>query len=139
MHKLNIFGQVKGNPKEQLPNIYWDDSFRLSILLCKELENEEYESIELKRVEDDELFSKEYGYIDTPFFINNGITYMHIEEITIPKDYFYKDYGNVLIRLELSKYSRDKNGYYPCITYTIEIKYANNDGLIVLSGYNFEK
>ena len=138
MHELNLFGQVKSNPKEQLPHIYQNDTFRLSVLLCKESEKGKYESVELKRIEDEELFSKEYGYISTPFFINNGITYMHIEEITIPKDYFYKDYGRVLIKLELSGYIEEHDEFYPCITYTITIKYSNNGEKIVLSGYTIK-
>ena len=133
MHELTIFGQVKSNPKEQLPTTDRNDTFSLSIFMCKELDNNEYKSTKLKTIQDEELFSKKYGYIDTPFF-NNGITYMHIEEIIIPKDYFYKDHGNVLIRLELSKYTKEME-YCPYIVYTITIKYANNNGNIVLSGY----
>lgn len=136
MHKLSFLGQVKTNPKEQLPNLFWKYEFSLSINICKESEEDNYESVELKKISDEELFSKKYGYIDTPFFINNGVTYMHREKITIPKEYFYKDYGNVLIELELFQYLEEAGEYYSCITYTFTLKYKNVNGKIVLSGYS---
>ncbi len=114
VHKLNIFGEVKPNPKDQVASgTYKNYNFSLSAYICNCVEYQEEHSTEntscilFNYITDEELFSKEFGYIDTPFFINNGVVYNHTDNIVIPKSFFNEEYGNIRIRLQLYMYLDD--------------------------------
>ena len=100
IHELNIFGQVKSNPKEQLPYIFQQDKLLLSVCLCNDSHwGKDENCVEIKQVSDEELFSKKYGYIDTPFFISGGIVYMNTDTVKIPAELFDEEYGKICIKL----------------------------------------
>ena len=133
IHKLNILGEIDENPKEQLPSVYQDGTLKLNVILCNSLDDGSFNEKIIKTISDEELFSKKYGYIDTPFFINNGVTYMNSEKIIIPKEYFTLDYGSILIKLELV-HNRKSGEVCSPITYTYTINYLNVNGCIKLDG-----
>ena len=111
LHELDYFGRADTNPKEQLPSIYQDDQLELEICVCNGTHQKGIKDInccvELKTIEEKKLFSQEYGHIDTPFFISNGIIYKHSEIITIPSYMFTENAGKVYIRLLLMEVGID--------------------------------
>ena len=114
VHKLNIFGEVKPNPKDQVASgTYKNYNFSLSAYICNCVEYHEENSTEntscilFNYITDEELFSKEFGYIHTPSFINNGVVYNHTDNVVIPEYMFDKDWGIVYIRLQLYVYLDD--------------------------------
>ena len=114
VHKLNIFGEVKPNPKDQVASgTYKNYNFSLSAYICNCVDYPEEHPVQntncilFNYVCDEELFSKEYGYIDTPSFISNGVVYNHTDNIIIPEYMFDKDWGIVYIRLQLYVYLDD--------------------------------
>ncbi len=102
-HELDFLGRADDNPKEQLPITSQNNQLALYIWLCNKTSYKEKEENSncgtiIRIVEEEEIFSQEYGYIDTPFFISNGIIYKHNETITIPSYMFENEYGTVYIR-----------------------------------------
>ena len=134
MHKLNLWGQADNDPKKQLPNSLYDNEFTVDIFLCKLLDDDTFDSKKIMTITDDELFSKKYGYIYTPFFINNGVKFAHSEKITIPKEYFQKPSGKVLIQVELL-ITPPGEEQYSYATYTFTIRYKKEGDMVKLSGY----
>ncbi len=143
VHELNYLGQISSNPKENFPEIYQNCKFILSICVCNAIHKyEAYKGeccVELKTVSEEELFSKDFGYIDTPFFISNGVIFMHGENIQIPSEMFDKDSGTVhlLINLFTSKKNTIETGNnMPLVQSFINLRYQKKDNdKIVLSGY----
>ena len=135
MHKLNIWGEPDDDPKKQLPPYFCDCDFTVDIFLCKLLDDDTYDNQRIKTITDEELFSQKYGYIYTPFFINNGVKYAHSEKITIPKEYFQLPRGEVLIKVELL-ITPPEEEQYSHITYIFTIDYTNDGEKILLSGYD---
>ena len=105
LNELDFLGRADANPKEQLPSIYQDNQLELEICVCNGTHQGDVKyfncCIKLTSVEEEKIFSPEYGHIDTPFFISNGIIYKHSDTITIPGYMFTKDYGTVYIELFL--------------------------------------
>ena len=143
VHELNIFGQKESNPKEQLPNTLWNSEFTLLICLCNAIHRSYYKDdccVEIKKIGDSDLFSEDYGYISTPFFISNGVIYKHRENIQIPSYMFDKDSGEVNIFINLFVIRNDTNigtGInIPVCQSVIELRYKKIDNdKIILSGY----
>ena len=144
IHRLNIFGQVKSNPKGQLPETYWKSKLVLSICICNGVHMSNYKDInccvEIKTVSEEDLFSKDFGYIDTPFFISNGIIYKHGENIQIPSYMFDQDSGTITIRLMLFRDNTDVNiktgkAVPLCQNYFVIDYQKTNENQVVLSGY----
>ena len=136
IHELNLWGEADTNPKEQLPSIYHDDKLMLEICVCNGTHQSDYKDtrccVKLNTIKEEKLFSKEYGYIDTPFFISNGIVFMHTEIITIPSYLFVDDYGDVDIHLLLMnederKVQIDTQRYLPYSVTIIPITYKKID------------
>ena len=134
MHKLNIWGEPDDDPKKQLPSYFCDCNFTIDVFLCKLLDDDTYDNQRIKTITDEELFSKKYGYIDTPAFINNGAKYAHSEKITIPKEYFQLPRGEVLVKVELLITTPEEEQYSQ-VTYIFTIDYTNDGEKILLSGY----
>ena len=133
MHRLNFLGEADENPKKQLPSIYQDSTFTLNVILCNSLEDGSFNDKTIKTITDEELFSQKYGYINTPFFISNGIIYMNSETITVPREHFGMDHGYILIKLELLLTESTGEVYSP-VTYSFVIEYINVDNKITLYG-----
>ncbi len=116
IHKLNIFGEVKPDAKEKLA--YNWGNYSLYIYMCNSNTSHEYGPnydhccLLLKHITDEELFSKEFGCIDTPFFINNGVVYNHTDNIVIPKSFFDDDSGTIRIKLQLYVDTEESGNFY---------------------------
>ena len=115
LHELDFWGRADTNPKEQLPNIYWDDQLELEICVCNGKHSGSLKNFrccrKIKTVEEKKIFSQEYGHINTPFFISNGVIYKHSETITIPSYMFAENAGKVIISLFLVYADKDKNRF----------------------------
>ena len=141
INKLNIFGEVKSNPKEQLSPTYKNSNFSLYAFICNCVDYPEEHPVQntncilFNYVCDEELFSKEYGYIDTPSFISNGVVYNHTDNIIIPEYMFDKDWGFVWIRLQLYVDFYDSEGFYLISEDSIRLRYKKTNNRISFSEY----
>ena len=133
MHELSFWGNLDKKSKEQIRSIYPNGTFTLNVILCNSLEDGSFNDKTIKTITDEELFSQKYGYIDTPFFISNGIIYMNSETITVPREHFGMDHGYILIKLELLLTESTGEVYSP-VTYSFVIEYINVDNKITLYG-----
>ena len=115
VHKLNILGQVDSNPKLQLSGIFHNDKLTFEVCVCSEIHSCSYKGsnccMVLKTISEKDIFAKEYGYIDTPFFISNGVVFMHTEKINIPSSLFTDDHGYIKIKLMLFIGEENINGH----------------------------
>ena len=134
MHELNIGGEPDDDPKKQATRYFCECDFTVDVFLCKLLDDDTFDSKKIMTITDEELFSKKYGYIDTPAFINNGMKFAHSEKITIPKEYFQKPSGKVLIQVELliTPPGEEQCSY---ATSTFTIRYKTEGDMVKLSGY----
>ena len=136
MHELSFWGNLDKKSKEQIRSKYPNGTFTLNVILCNSLEDGSFNEQIIKTISEEELFSQEYGYIDTPFFISNGIIYMNSEIITVPQEHFGMNYGQILIKLKLLLAESTGEVYLDRV-HTFTIKYHNIDGNIDLYGGEF--
>jgi len=93
--------------------------------LANDMFVEDYKSIDthhfVKEISEEEALSKDYGY-KTSFLL--GTTFNHKEQFTIPKEFFSKESGSVLIGIVAIQGPLEYEGYYTtaCSYTTISYK-----------------
>ena len=82
----------------------------------------------IKRLDTEEAFSPEYGYVIKERIFGATNSYLsHIEEITIPQEYVSENNGSFIIKLVAFREVFSPKGYYPVFVEYIRFEYKKID------------